>query len=243
MTRIVIVMVAMLASISCTVVDPSHCGNRGGSAICRDLYEDAPVCDLCVATRNGCIETLLEASCPADAPGETTESGRTTSQAMTATDGDDAGSVGSASLTAGSASGTGGTSSETETETETETEAHTSTSTQTTDESTADDGETAASSSGVSSEEGPEEPVCGDGFITSPEDCDGDDLGGGTCTSFMGNNYRGELLCGPDCKYSGTECCRVAGASCLLPIDGVNQCCGSCKVLTPGSILGKCTAE
>ena len=46
---------------------------------------------------------------------------------------------------------------------------------------------------------------CGDGVINGPEDCDGDDLGGATCSS-LGYHEGGELGCTPGCEFDVSGC-------------------------------------
>jgi hypothetical protein len=63
---------------------------------------------------------------------------------------------------------------------------------------------------------GPPAPVCGNSVAEAGEDCDGPDLGGGTCAT-EGFDY-GSLLCTGSCTYDTT--------SCALSCDPVAQTCG-----------------
>jgi len=47
---------------------------------------------------------------------------------------------------------------------------------------------------------------CGDGVIESPEQCDGEELGNGTCASVLGDGWIGELSCKADCTFDTTAC-------------------------------------
>lgn len=64
---------------------------------------------------------------------------------------------------------------------------------------------------------------CGDAVIGGTEACEPGDLGGATCSTYLGDTYRGELACAADCTYDTTLCCVVAGNAC-----GSNEeCCSS----------------
>jgi hypothetical protein len=71
-----------------------------------------------------------------------------------------------------------------------------------------DDGE---SSSSASTEGG--NPGCGDGMITSPEQCDGNDLDGYTCET-LGYTGGGQLACDPvTCTLDTSNCIPGSGGT------------------------------
>ena len=47
-------------------------------------------------------------------------------------------------------------------------------------------------------------PVCGDGVVQSPEECDGQDLNGTTCVDF--GFAGGVLTCDPTCRLDTSGC-------------------------------------
>ena len=221
-------LATLLAGSTCTVLDPNHCGNRDKNATCRMLYDDAPVCDLCVATRNGCIESSLVPSCPAEDPGASTDEATGSGHAQSASSGDETGTrVTTSDPTAASASGTGDTSSTSPTSSTSD------------DEGPLDEGSTTKAETDSTTFVGEtEEAICGDGSITPPEQCDGEDLGGATCAEALGDpHWRGELSCTGTCELTTVNCCRGTGAPCL-PL--LNSCCNQCILLPVGGGLGVC---
>ena len=70
--------------------------------------------------------------------------------------------------------------------------------------------------SGESSSSGSTEggnPGCGDGMITSPEQCDGDDLDGYTCET-LGYTGGGQLACDPvTCTLDTSNCIPGSGGT------------------------------
>ena len=59
---------------------------------------------------------------------------------------------------------------------------------------------------------------CGNGIIDDGEDCDGENLGGATCESVMGDDYTGTLTCS-SCGFDTSGCTYVGGGGgsvCLL---------------------------
>jgi hypothetical protein len=50
--------------------------------------------------------------------------------------------------------------------------------------------------------------MCGDGEISGDEVCEPDDVNGATCAGELGDGYRGEVECAPDCTSLVTVGCR-----------------------------------
>lgn len=71
------------------------------------------------------------------------------------------------------------------------------------------------------------EPFCGDGQIDGDEQCDGADLGAGTCVNQ--GFISGDIACAADCTYDTTTCSNVClneGEICNGPNDCCNTGCG-----------------
>jgi|GEM_PF-2969402 len=100
--------------------------------------------------------------------------------------------------------------------------------------------------------------VCGDGQKNGPDQCDGADFGGATCTSEVGKPATGNLICAANCtidssaclycgdaKKNGTEACDAAdlgGATCAS-VTGHLDAIGSltCKADCSGFDTTACT--
>lgn len=71
-------------------------------------------------------------------------------------------------------------------------------------------------------------PRCGDGLRAATEACDGEELGGATCTSALGVASRGRLACTDACALDTRACCgdlvRGAGEQCDGPDLGGASC-------------------
>lgn len=89
--------------------------------------------------------------------------------------------------------------------------------------------------------------TCGDGLIGAVEDCDGDDLAGGTCGAL--GFYDGDLRCNPTtCRFETSSCLGRCGDGVLDPgesCDGSDQITVGCTGLGGRYDMGRpaCTAQ
>ena len=72
-------------------------------------------------------------------------------------------------------------------------------------------------------------PTCGDGVVSSPEECEESDLQGQTCATLLGAGAIGALACSVSCAFDTAGCCLPDCSGKECGPDGCGQTCGSCS--------------
>jgi hypothetical protein len=98
-----------------------------------------------------------------------------------------------------------------------------------------------SSGAGTAGAAGAPDVGCGNGVREGDEKCDGDDLGGVTCTSLLGGTNVGKLTCRKDCSFDTVQCGLCgngildAGEECEDGPDVASGRCKACKIVCPDS--------
>jgi hypothetical protein len=71
---------------------------------------------------------------------------------------------------------------------------------------------------------------CGNGQVDSDEDCDGENLNGGTCEGLVGDEYIGSVKCDSNCKYDTSDCIIEEKVFCGDGSCNGDETCSSCSV-------------